>query len=437
MALINQTETHSKLYIRLIFVILLTFAFFQPASGQTNYDESKVPDYTLPELLTTQNGEKIDDQESWMKKRRPEIVALFEENIYGKIPGKLKISSWKILEESSDALGGKAIRKQILLTFKKKGKKLHVNLLIYLPKNIEKAPLFVGYNFYGNHTITNDPAVVVPGSWSRNNIDFGISENKPTEKSRGTRESRWAVEKIIDAGYGLATMYYGDVDPDKFGSEVDFSDGVHPLLYKKGQTMPFPNEWGAISAWAWGLSRAMDYFEKDDDIDGKSVAVMGHSRLGKTSLWAGALDQRFALVISNNSGCGGAALSRRQYGERIGGMNTYFAHWFCDNLTKYGDNENSLPVDQHMLIALIAPRPVYIASAEDDQWSDPKGEYLSGYHATPVYELFEKPGLVTDKMPEINHPVMTTIGYHIRTGKHDVTDFDWEQYIKFADIHLK
>lgn len=405
---------------------------------QTNYDESKVPVFHLPELLVSESGEKISDSKEWMNIRRPEILKLFEENIYGEIPGELKISSWKILEQSKNALNGKAIRKQILLTFKNSNQQLDVNLLIYLPKNKGKAPVFVGYNFFGNHTITADPMIIVPTSWSRNSEELGVTNNKPTQKSRGGSASRWPVEKIIDAGYGLATLFYGDVDPDKFGKDgIDFSDGVHPLLYENGQTHPAPDEWGAISAWAWGLGRAMDYFEQDKDIDEKRVIVMGHSRLGKTALWAGALDQRFAIVISNESGCGGAALSRRKYGERLGGMRSYFAHWLCGNCAKFDDHEENLPIDQHMLIALIAPRPVYIASALDDQWSDPKGEYLSGYYATPVYELFGKTGLISDNMPEVNHPVMTAIGYHIRNGKHDVTDFDWEQYIKFADTYLK
>lgn len=423
--------------IKLVIAFLLILLFTESAKSQANYDESKVPEYQLPELLISQDGKKITNADSWMKIRRPEIITLFEEHVYGEIPGKIKLSSWKVLEESNNALNGKAIRKQVLLTFKKNRKELDVNLLIYLPKDVEKAPLFVGYNFYGNHTIADDPEIVIPTSWSRNNKNLGITDNKPNEKARGARESRWAASKIIDAGYGLATIYYGDVDPDRYGNDgIDFSDGVHPLLYKKGQTKPLPNEWGAISAWAWGLSRAMDYFEKDNDIDKDKVIVMGHSRLGKTSLWAGALDQRFAIVISNNSGSGGAALSRRKYGERLGGMNNNFQHWFNDNLAKYDNDEDALPVDQHMLIALIAPRPVYIASAEEDRWADPKGEYLSGFHATPVYELFGKKGLSSNRMPEVNQPVMTTIGYHIRSGKHDVTEFDWEQYIKFADIHL-
>lgn len=422
---------------RIIIIIIFSISLSYQVRGQSNFDENKIQKYDLPELLISINGDKISDSMSWIKTRRPELLTLFAENMYGKIPGELKISSWKVLEESKNALEGKAIRKQILLTFRKNGKQLDVNLLIFLPKNVKNAPLFVGYNFYGNHTVLNDPAIILPQSWSRNNEDLKITDHLATEKSRGGSASRWAINKIIDSGYGLATMYYGDVDPDKFGDVgIDFTDGIHPLLYKNGQTKPLSNEWGAISAWAWGLCRAMDYFEKDDDINQNKVAVMGHSRLGKTSLWAGALDQRFAIVISNNSGCGGAALSRRKYGERLGGMNGYFQHWLCANCSKYDDNEELLPVDQHMLIALIAPRPVYIASAEEDQWADPKGEYLSGFYATPVYELFGKQGLKTDKMPAVNQPVMTSIGYHIRSGVHDVTEYDWEQYIKFADKHL-
>ncbi len=418
-----------------IFLITVTIGYGQ---DEANYDESNVPHYQLPELLTSQKGKEITNAEDWMEIRRPEVLSLFEDHVYGKIPGKLEISSWEILEENYNALNNKAIRKQVLLTFNNNGKQLDVNLLIYLPKNVEKSPLFVGYNFYGNHTIAGDSEIIIPTSWSRNNEDFGVTNNKPTAKSRGIRESRWTPGKIIDAGYGLATIYYGDIDPDKYGEAgVDFSDGVHPLLYEKGQTKPHSDEWRAISAWAWGLSRAMDYFEKDNDIDSDQIAVMGHSRLGKASLWAGALDERFAIVISNNSGSGGAALSKRKYGERLGRMTKVFPNWFSGTLEQYYDNEEAMPVDQHMLIALIAPRPVYVASAEEDKWADPRGEYLAVYHASPVFELFGRKGFSSSTMPGINQPVITTTGYHIRSGGHDVTDFDWDQYIKFADMHLK
>jgi len=399
---------------------------------QTNYDESKVPSYKLPELLISLKGKEITNAKEWIEIRRPEIMALFEDCMYGKIPGNLMIASSKIIEESRNALGGTAIRKQVILNFSKAGKELKVNLLIYLPKQTGKVPVFVGYNFNGNHTVISDAEVLLPKSWVRNDSLYGIYNNLATKKSLGNQKERWQVEKIIAAGYGLATVYYGDVDPDK----NDFTDGVHSLFYSKDQIKPKADEWGSISAWAWGLSRVMDYLEKDPAIDASRAIVMGHSRLGKTALWAGALDQRFAIVISNNSGCGGAALSRRKYGERLGGMNQYFPYWLCDNCNKYDGNEDALPVDQHMLIALIAPRPVYIASAEDDKWADPKGEYLSGFYASPVYELFGRKGLTSIEMPVVNHPVMNSIGYHIRTGEHGVFEYDWDQYIRFADLHL-
>lgn len=419
----------------LFFAVLFLFAehnsFSQARQAISN--ESDVPSYELPEILLSVRGKKIKTLKLWEKTRRPEILHLFENEVYGKVPGVLKISNGRLVEHDEDALGGIAIRKQVVLTFKRNDKELNVELLMYIPKGISDFPTFLGYNFMGNHSINNDPAIRLTESWVRDNPAFGIVNNQITEQSRGVSSERWPVEEIIKSGCGIATVYYGDVDPDR----NDFSDGIHPLLYERSQTEPADDEWGAIAAWAWGLSRVMDYFETDDDINAKKVAVLGHSRLGKTSLWAGATDQRFAAIISNDSGCGGAALSRRKFGETVGRINTSFPHWFCNNFNKYSNHEDRLPVDQHMLLALIAPRPLYVASATEDLWADPRGEFLSAKFASSAYKLYGLDGLPCGEMPEPDSPVRGIISYHIRTGKHNITSYDWEQYIQFVKKYLK
>lgn len=421
---------------KLIPVLLFFFLISSVISAQNQNaitEESQVPDYQLPDVLTRLKGGKVKSSKIWFKKQRPELLRFFTEEVYGKVPGELLVSEVKVWETSEHALNDLAIRKQLSLFFKKDKRILEVNVLMYLPKTDQKVPVFLAYNFSGNHTVVNDPNIRLTESWAGNNPSIGIINNRVTEQSRGAASDRWPVEEIIKAGYGLVTVYYGDIDPDK----NDFSDGIHPFFYSENQSRPKFEEWGSIAAWAWGLSRVEDYLETDSLVDAKKVAILGHSRLGKTALWAGATDQRFAMVISNESGCGGAALSRRKFGETIERINTSFPHWFADNFTKYNDNEELLPVDQHMLLALIAPRPLYVASAEDDKWSDPRGEFLAAKYASAVYELLGLEGLPVNVMPEINHPVSGTIAYHNRSGKHELTSYDWDQYILFANKFFK
>ncbi len=398
---------------------------------ETLYDERRVPTYTLPDPLTFADGTPVTRPDDWLSLRRPELLARFEHHVYGRAPRKPEALAFEVESTADDALNGKARRKEITVHLSDRAEGPTMQILLYLPPAAQgPVPLFVGLNFFGNHTIEPDPGITRSTRWMRPNPEKGIRDNRATEASRGTATSRWPVERIVARRYGLATIYCGDLDPDY---DDGFRNGVHALYPRDDRR---GDAWGTIAAWAWGLSRAMDYFETEDDVDAQNVAVIGHSRLGKTALWAGATDPRFALVISNNSGCGGAALSRRRFGETVKRINTTFPHWFCRNFRRYNDRDDALPIDQHMLIALIAPRPVYIASAEDDLWSDPRGEFLAAQAADPVYRLLDTEGLPAKTMPSVGEAVHGRIGYHVRPGPHDVTIYDWDQYMNFADLHL-
>jgi hypothetical protein len=418
----------------------------QAQSGELNYDEAKIQPYTLPDLLLSDSGTPIKTTRQWETVRRPEILKKFQEDMYGKVPGKPRDFHYETTYVDRRALNGKATREEVTLYFTQGKNGPSMVVLLYLPNNVKgRVPVFTGLNFTGNHAVQPDSTITVTDNWKRLNTNNapGWKNLWPSQPSgwapvlnnktpqRGEEAYRWPVEELISHGYGVATAWYEDVEPD---NPEGWKTGVRGRLARELNTQP--GQWGSISAWAWGLSRIMDYLETNDRVNSDQVVVTGLSRLGKTALWAGANDPRFAIVISNDSGEGGAALSKRNYGETIELINRVNPHWFVEKYKRYNFHPEKLPFDAHMLIALSAPRPVYIASAIDDQPADPTGEFLSGKFAAPVYALYGKTGLGADVQPPVDTPVGQTIGYHVRTGGHDILLYDWQQFIAFADRHF-
>jgi hypothetical protein len=407
-----------------------TYITRQGVSLAINFDEAQVPDYTLPDPLLFAGGAPVGSAEAWQQRRRPEVLELFREHVYGLSPAATGAIAFDLIEAETPALAGPAVRRQVRIFPLGRGVSLWLDLLLYLPQpRPGPVPLFLAMNFFGNHTVQPDPAIILSEQWMMESDRHGIQNHRAGEAGRGTSASRWPVAHIVARGYGLATFYYGDLVPD----DPELGQAQLPRFFPAGT--PAERQ-SALSVWAWGLSRALDYLATDPTIDRRRVAVLGHSRLGKAALWAGAQDERLALVISNNSGCGGAALSRRRFGETVEAINTAFPHWFGHNFKRYNNNEASLPLDQHMLLALIAPRPLYLASASEDLWADPAGEFLAAKAATPVYHLLGQEGLVVAAMPPVGRPVLSRIGYHLRAGEHDLTAYDWARFLDFADKHL-
>lgn len=366
----------------------------------------------------------------WEEVRRPELLELFTSEMYGRTPDDSGITvRYELLTENPAALGGKATSKQVKFIFSNGKKELEALLLLLIPNgSMGKVPVFVGYNFKGNHSTLNDTTILYSKNFAL------VKEPGHPDWQRGNQTSRWSYDDIIGRGYAVATMCYHDIFPDKPGLK---DHSVVSLFKGYGAGPKAPDEWQAIGAWAWGSSRIVDYLATEPRIDSDKVAIMGHSRQGKAALWAGVQDTRFKIVISNDSGEGGAALSRREYGESIARVSSIQPAWFCRAFNQYRGKEQERPIDQHQLIALMAPRAVYVASAVKDQWADPKGEYLAAFHASPVYHLYGLKGLESDEMPGLHEPIMNDIGYHIREGKHDVTRYDWLRFIDFADKHFR
>jgi hypothetical protein len=394
-----------------------------------NYDEAKVGAYTLPDPLVLSNGKPVRDAKTWIDKRRPELVRLFEENEYGRAPGRPKDMSFDVFDKGTPAFDGKAIRRQVTIYFSANKSGPKMDLLLYVPAAAAKpVPVLLNISFTANSSTVNDPGVKQGEVWGR--------DKKKIPARQGMSFGHIDVMRLIDAGFGFATFYYGDVDPDFLGG---LPYGVRALYLKPGQTEPAPDGWGSIAAWGWGISRAVDYFETDKGVDAKRVAIMGVSRLGKTVMWAGAHDTRIALVIASCSGEGGAALSRRNYGETIAHLTapTRYPYQFCANYGKYAEHVDKLPVDANELVALMAPRPVLLQTGNKDYWSDPKGEFLAAVAAGPVFHLLGKPGLDTDQWPPAGTPILHDIGYFMHDGGHGTLPSDWDIFMKFLDMHLK
>ena len=370
--------------------------------SEINYFEDNVPSYELPPLLQDDDGQPITTTAQWAA-RRAKLLDLFRNELYGYSPERPKDEWFEVVKIDRQAMDGAATLKLVNIHLGTQPEAPVIHLNLFIPNNRTKPA----------------PAFLLICNRDRSNID-------PTRK---IKSDFWPAEQIVARGYAAASFFNGDVAPDKYDG---FTTGIHAYLQNPA-ARKF-NSWGTIAAWAWGGSRVMDYFETDPDIDDKHCAVTGHSRGGKTALWCGAQDERWALTISNCSGCSGAAIARRRFGESLKVIQNAFKHWFCGNYRKYIDREDDLPFDQHELVALVAPRAVYVTSADEDLWADQRGEWLAILEAAPVWKLFGRKGLPSDIMPPLDKPLIGDgMGYHIRTGEHNYKVFDWNAHMDLAD----
>ncbi len=416
--------------------LLILSAAFTPSRflmAQTRFPEpDQLPSHPeLPDPLVMFNGERVTSKQQWVDQRRPELKALFQHYMYGYLPPPLKITA-KVEHEDAKAFEGKATLREIAISFGPPDTP-PIHLLLVVPnKRKGPAPVFVGINFCGNHAIVNDPGVRLPTVWMYPHIP-GVKDNRATEAGRGKQIDTWALEQSIDRGYAVATFYNGDVDPDR----KDVREGIQPHLRKK-DAKPSPHDWGTIAAWAWGVQRVVDYVHDHKDLDRNRIAVVGHSRLGKTALVAAALDERIALAIPHQAGCGGTSPDRNDNpkAETVKRINTSFPHWFDGAFKEFNDHTDKLPFDQHCLIALMAPRPVLLSNAVEDQWANPSGQFRMLQAAEPVYRLLDAGGLDAKQMPPLGKLIDSKLGYYIRAGKHSMTQEDWKIFLDFADKHF-
>ncbi|MGC2638104.1 MAG: acetylxylan esterase [Acidobacteriaceae bacterium] len=420
-----------------LILAICTLSIAPVALAQTNPDQSRQPVLppNLPNPLVFADDKPVATPAQWPQ-RREELLHLFTEQMYGRMPAGPAAMRFHVFDRDPHALGGKATREQITVLFRGEENGPRMDLLLYVPNQVKRPPVILGFNFWGNDTISTDPGIRLSDRWIESgpiaDVDLScVKDNRPTEACRGIDAKRWPVEKILAAGYAVATAYRGDIDPDRRDGYSESIRSAWPELAQGG------DNFSTIAAWSWAMSRALDYLETDPLVDAHRAVAFGWSRLGKAAIWAGANDSRFAAVISNESGAGGAKIFHDVHGETVELLNTRFPYWFCANFKQYNGRDAELPFDQNEVLALIAPRPLYIASAILDANADPQGEFLGALAVTPVYRFLGTTGLPATAWPAVNEPLLGRVSYHVRSGIHSVTDFDWDQYLRFCNAYVK
>jgi hypothetical protein len=422
---------HPVLWTSIAFVLLVSGFAVPAAAGKHELPEfDKLPaQKDMPDPLVMRNGQRVTTREQWVKERRPELKRLFQHYMYGYAPPAPKHVEYKVERVDPKALGGKATLKEItILLAGADGPKVHL-LLVVPNKRTGPAPVFVGVNFCGNHAVLDDPRMHLSTAWMYPGRK-GIKDNRATEAARGTEADTWAIEQTIDRGYAVATFYSGDIDPDR----AEVREGAQNFFGPKERG---EHDWGTIMAWAWGVQRVIDYLVTDGDVDAQRNIVVGHSRLGKTALLAGAMDERIAIVIPHQAGMGGSAPNRGTVGESVKRINTSFPHWFNGAYKRFNDQPEKLPFDQNALVALCAPRPVLFSNAVEDTWANPEGQFQVLLAADPVYRFLGVQGIAVKKAPPVGQLIDSRLGYFVRAGKHSMTREDWRVFVDYAQRQLK